>query len=334
MPEISVLMLAYNTEKYIDQAIRSILNQSFADFELLIYNDGSTDKTVQVIKSFSDKRIRFIDSKINRGLSYARMFSLKEARCKYVAILDSDDIAMPHRLKLQYEFMERNSFIALCGGNAIEIGENGELKEGLVHKKFKPHDLKILLFFYNIFINSSAMYRREIAVDLGGYNDMAPVEDYDLFVRIADKYDIHTFNEALVYYRIHCNNISKTKFDLAVRRLKEVKNQQLGMLGVDAGEFGDTFNALLSWKFEEFSVEKFFTLLLELKRKNRQYSKFPILSFEKKLYTYWYDLIMTKVGKRNALPYLRDRNLFRMRLLSWKQSRRIFKLILRSLIKK
>lgn len=334
MPEISVLMLAYNTEKYIDQAIRSILNQSFGDFELLIYNDGSTDKTAQIIKSFSDDRIRFIDSEINRGLSYARMLSLQEAGCKYVAILDSDDIAMPHRLKLQYEFMERNPSIVLCGGNAVEIDENGVLKKGLIHKKFKPHDLKTLLFFKNIFINSSVMYRREIAVDLGGYKDMAPVEDYDLFVRIADKYDIHTFNEALVYYRIHNNNISKTKYDLAVTRLKEVKNLQLGMLGVDIGEFGDMFNAFLSWEIEKFSVERFFAFLLELKRKNRQYAKFPIVGFEKKLYAFWYDLAMNKVGKRNALPYLLDKSLFQMRLLSWKQSRRILKLTLKSLIKR
>lgn len=330
VPEISVLMLAYNAEKYIGEAISSILQQSYSDFELIIYNDGSTDQTAAIVGSFADARIRFIDNDVNRGLSHARRASLQEAKGKYVAVLDSDDIAMPHRLKIPYTYMEAHPDVALCGGNAILIDEHGQANGGLLHKPYKARDLLGIFFFNNIFVNSSTMFRRDIALRVGGYRDMEQAEDYDLFVRIADQYHIHTFNEALVYYRLHSNNTSLKNKDIAIALLKTIKKQQLRMLGVDDEKFGDVFDALLWGRYERFGVSEFLELLVTLKTKNRESSKLPVAYFERKLYAMWYDLVMAKIEKKKVLPLLKHKSLYHVKVLSWKHFRRIMKLSLQA----
>lgn len=334
MPQISVLMLAYNADKYIYNSIQSVLKQSFQDFELIIYNDGSTDKTSAVVREVRDSRIKLIDNKVNMGLSYARISSLKEAKCKYVAILDSDDLSFPNRLQMQYNFMEKHPEVALCGGNAELINEEGHTKNEKLHKTYKKRDLKAILFFNNIFVNSSIIFRREIVNKLGGYHDMAPVEDYELFVRIADRYPIHTFNKALTYYRIHDNNISQKKHDLAVKRLRQIKSLQLTMLGIDPERYEEIFDAALCGKYDKFRLQEFFDLLKELKVRNRRLKKLPFHYFEKRLYSMWYDLVINKVGKKNALPFLLDKNMFRLKVITWKQLRNIVKLSIKHWLKK
>src|SRR5690554_1467307 len=126
-PKITVFMAAYNAEAFIAEAISSILNQSFEDFELLVVNDGSIDKTVDVVHSFADPRIRLIHNEKNNGLVYTRNSALDEARGEYIAVLDSDDIAVPERLQLQYDYMIQYPKIALCGGHAALIDAQGQL---------------------------------------------------------------------------------------------------------------------------------------------------------------------------------------------------------------
>jgi glycosyltransferase involved in cell wall biosynthesis len=113
-PKITVFMAAYNSENYISDSIKSILDQSFSDFELLIINDGSTDLTVDIIEKFNDPRIRLVHNDKNRGLTYTRNVALTEALGEYIAILDSDDIAVKNRLELQYNFFQQHPEYALC----------------------------------------------------------------------------------------------------------------------------------------------------------------------------------------------------------------------------
>lgn len=164
-PHVSVLMLAYNVEHYIGQAIQSILDQSFEDFELIIFNDGSTDGTASVVTQYSDPRIRFMDNSVNKGLAHARQNTLAAALGKYVAILDSDDIAMSERLAKQYYFMESHSDVALCGGNALLIDEEGKSTGELLHPVYQTAEWKVRFFWNNIFVNSSVMFRREQAIN-------------------------------------------------------------------------------------------------------------------------------------------------------------------------
>lgn len=329
MSAVSVLMLAYNAADYIAEAIKSILDQSFTDFELIIYNDGSTDDTATIVGQFSDPRIRFIDSPVNQGLSYGRQATLQAATCKYVAILDSDDIAFPDRLQKLYSFLEANPNVALCGGNAVLIDEHGNGSGELLHQPYSTKDLKVTFFFNNVFVNSSVMYRRDAALQVGGYRDMAPVEDYDLFVRIADQYAVHTFNEPLIYYRIHRENTSQKSYKQAVKRLRIVKENQLKLLGVNAEKYVDIFDAMLGSDYWRFSIEEFFDFLVTLMQANRTFCKLPKLAFEKRLYTFWYNLVMATVQKREAVHLLIKKPLYKISVLTFKQFRRILKLRLK-----
>src|SRR5580693_6014535 len=114
-PLVSVAMPVYNAEKYIMQAIDSVLGQSYPHFELVIVNDGSTDRSKEIIHSYSDKRIRFYDNEVNLGITKTRNKCIQYATGKYIAVLDNDDIALPFRLEKQVEFLESDFDYALCG---------------------------------------------------------------------------------------------------------------------------------------------------------------------------------------------------------------------------
>src|SRR5690606_38182693 len=165
------------------------------DFELIVYNDGSTDHTAAIVREFTDPRIRLLSSSQNKGITYARQTALGLASGKYVAILDSDDEAFPTRLEKQYTFLETHPHVKLCGGNAEVIDENGTPTVAVLIPPYRPEEFKVKLFFNNIFVNSTVMYRREEVLSLGGYRDRAPAEDYDLFVRLANVYEIHVLTE-------------------------------------------------------------------------------------------------------------------------------------------
>ena len=121
MPLVSVVIPIYNTESFLRETIDSVLCQTLSDFELILLDDGSTDHCVDIIRSYHDSRIRFIPcphdfiGTLNRGYS--------EAKGKYIAQMDSDDLMMPKRLQIQYDFMEKNPHIAACGGWMRSCGE-------------------------------------------------------------------------------------------------------------------------------------------------------------------------------------------------------------------
>ena len=115
IPGISVIMPVYNTGEYLGEAIQSILDQTFRDFELIIINDGSSDNSLKIIKSFKDTRIKFISNTSNRGNYPSRNEGISIARGKYICVMDADDIALKSRLERQYLFMERNPEIGLAG---------------------------------------------------------------------------------------------------------------------------------------------------------------------------------------------------------------------------
>jgi glycosyltransferase involved in cell wall biosynthesis len=115
MPKISVIMSAYNAEKYIRQAIGSILSQTMGDFEFFIVNDASTDSTAEIISSFNDRRIIRIENKINKGIAASANACMDAAKGEYIARMDADDISMPQRFKRQADFLDNNPETSMCG---------------------------------------------------------------------------------------------------------------------------------------------------------------------------------------------------------------------------
>lgn len=207
-PLISIVMPAYNAEKYIKAAVDSVLNQSFSDFELIVADDGSTDDTGAIIKGYNDPRIKYLYQK-NAGASKARNLGIINSRGKYVAFLDADDVWMPFKLMKQVYKFAQNPELGLVYGWVRSIYPDGRLKyvsrpnkEGWVYK-----DLLLNNFQHN---GSIQMVKKECFETVGLFDETLPhCQDYDLWVRIAKKYQFGVINDILVEYRVLPNSLSK-----------------------------------------------------------------------------------------------------------------------------
>lgn len=169
-PKISVVMTAFNSEKYIKESIEGVLNQTFTMFEFIIVDDGSTDDTVKIISEFKDDRIKLIQRE-NGGPAAAANTGLAASKCEYVARIDSDDICYPNRFQLQYEFLNNNKDFVIIGGGVIFIEDNGLLicEAPLITN---PEELHEKLDDYSPIAHSSVMMRKSIALECGGYDEL------------------------------------------------------------------------------------------------------------------------------------------------------------------
>lgn len=210
-PAITVLMSAYNGEKYLREAIESILHQTFKGFEFIIINDGSTDSTKEIIEEYAarDERIKLINNIANLGLTKSLNIGLKEARGEYIARLDADDVALPERLQKQFDFLESNRDIALAGAWAEIIDEQGKTK-GFIKGETDERTLAFKMIFNNQLTHSSIFFKRDIALAVGGYNkEFQYAQDYELYSRLMTKHRIANHGEILVKFRAHNQAITK-----------------------------------------------------------------------------------------------------------------------------
>ena len=323
--KVTVFMAAYNAEPFIAEAISSILGQSFENFELLIVNDGSTDRTAEVIQSFTDPRIKLIHNGTNRGLAYTRNRALEEAQGEFIAVLDSDDIAVPDRLRLQYDYMAQNPDIALCGGHAALIDDQGQLT-GQQFTVPTGNAVGMEMFFGNPFINSAAMFKTAVLKEFHGYRKFVPAEDFDFFLRVSEKYPVANLDRLLVYYRAHSQNISTIQF----ARLRQVGTNILKDMYIRWGipvdeQFLDLHYLLFEKNYPSISCGQVLSVMSTLKRANMKSGRFPIKSFDALLFKKWYKIIMIKKPGKAALPLLFNKELFDPSFLTFKQFRRAVK---------
>ena len=210
-PLISVIMAAYNSEKYIAEAIESVLKQTFNNFELIIINDASADKTLDIIKEYAekDKRIKLINHKQNKGISETRNDGIKEAKGKYIAIHDSDDISKPERFKLQADYLKSHPKCGVVGSH-IEIFDD-TIKKIVSLRKYpeKDSDLRKMIFFSCPIAQPVSMIRAEVFKKLGLYDKRyPPTEDLDLWFRIGTLYEFASIPKVLLVYRYYPNSSS------------------------------------------------------------------------------------------------------------------------------
>lgn len=218
-PLVSVVMSVYNSEKYLSDSIESILNQSFSNFEFLIFDDGSTDESKNIIAEYArlDPRIKASYSSINQGYVGYLNQGISEAGGKYIARMDSDDISLDNRLHTQVEYLETHLNVNALGSSTIRIDSKGK-ELGLSSRVENPSDLFWLSFFTNPLSHPTVMFRRDILQKIGGYNaDKLPSEDYDLWTRVLLHGDIGNINEPLLKYREHESSISVRKRDMQIR---------------------------------------------------------------------------------------------------------------------
>ena len=207
-------MSVHNGERYLSEAIESILKQTFTDFEFLIINDSSTDSSREIISSYKDSRIRFIDNDINIGLTRSLNKGLAQAKGKYIARLDADDVSLPERLERQVNFMEENEDIAVCGSSAIIIDSNSEVKDTIC-MPLKHDSIVGRMFFGNCIIHSSVCFNKKNIIDIGGYNnEYNRTQDYELWCRcIAEGLTLENLTSPLIKLRKHADIISVKFFN-------------------------------------------------------------------------------------------------------------------------
>src|SRR3546814_831261 len=211
-PAVTVFMSVYNSAAWLKEAIDSVISQTFTDLELLIIDDGSTDNSRAVIERCSDRRIRFLHNEQNKGIVYTRNRGIREARGEFIAVLDSDDIAMPFRIERQYKHFSTHPDLGVCGGHAELIDKHGKATGEHYQMPVGMANAGAELLFRNTLVNSTAMFRKEAAEVAGGYRDTGLCEDYDLALRIKERHQLDNLDEVLVKYRAHGSNTSSRQF--------------------------------------------------------------------------------------------------------------------------
>lgn len=210
-PAVSVILPAYNCEKYIGKAIQSVLQQTFTDFELIVINDGSTDKTENRILQFADPRIVYLQNPGNSGLIHTLNRAIELAKGNYIARMDSDDICLPERLLKQKEYLDTHRETTMVASTINFIDANGNEKGiwPLDRKTISRALIRNEMPFENCIAHPSIMIRGEILGKLKYNPRQVNVEDYDLWLRLLNSgYVIDKINEPLLSYRIHDNSIT------------------------------------------------------------------------------------------------------------------------------
>lgn len=197
IPKLSVILPVYNDESNIKQAIQSILNQSFIDFELIIINDGSTDSSPKIINSFSDHRIRMINQS-NMGIVPSLNKGIINSQGEYIARMDSDDISDPTRFSKQLEFLENNSDYGVVGSACLIVDDNGNMIKHF-NVPIYDKDVRNALIWRNPLVHSSIVMRKSDLIKVGLYsNYFSGAEDYELWFRMINVCKIANIDQELV----------------------------------------------------------------------------------------------------------------------------------------
>ena len=204
-PIVTVLLPVYNGERYLREAVESILAQTFEAFELLIVDDGSTDGTEAICRSFTDPRIRLICQERNRGLISALNDGIDQITTKYVARMDADDVSLPDRLARQVAFLESRSDIAACGSWARELVD-GRLRD--VMRRPTGEYLRQTAWQPVPIFHPTACLRTEVLREFRYRTDYVHAEDYDLWLRLCRNHRIDNVPKVLLHYRIHQASVS------------------------------------------------------------------------------------------------------------------------------
>lgn len=210
-PYISVIMPVYNVENYVSTAVQSILDQTFENFELIVIDDASTDKTFDIINRFKDQRIIKLQNKANIGIANTLNKGLKLAQGEFIARMDGDDVSKPDRFNKQLNFMKSNPELIISGTHMDLINNNGVFTK-LQKKKIGLEEIKIALFFgHTALAHPSIIIRKQLLDSFYLRYDSAfrYAEDFDLYCRSIQYAPIDNLEESLIQYRIHDGSVSR-----------------------------------------------------------------------------------------------------------------------------
>lgn len=274
---ISVVMPVYNGGKYLREAIESILSQTYQNFEFLIINDGSTDESEEIIRSYADPRIVYLQNDQNRGLVYTLNYGISQAKGEFIARMDADDISEPTRFERQIEVFTNDPEIGLCGTWAKIIGTTKIFKV-----ECEPERIKCNLFFLNQFIHPSLIFKKEILVKNGLQYESVnfPAEDYALWINLSQKIKMLNIPECLMNYRVHALQISTAGSERQVQKTHELCILQIiQFLNYEPTKEEENIHLMLlnyKYKFQDyFDLEKIYNWVIKLMAINDKCGYYP-----------------------------------------------------------
>ena len=267
-PTVSVLVPVYMGERFIAEAIESALNQTYRHLEVVLVNDGSPDKSSDVIRRYlSDSRVRYLEQP-NGGVAAARNSALRASSGKYVAFLDQDDLWLPDKLERQVAFLETHPDAALVHARQDYVDDNGRRVESeFINVEPVKGQCFRALFDRNRIAVLTVLARRSVIEEVGGFNTLASGgDDYELWLRISWNYPIGFLDQIVGHYRVHSNNVSHDAFrmtvtDLAVidsilRDLPDVRKRFRLAANRRLFELNWQLAGWYMWRFQDFVAAK------------------------------------------------------------------------------
>lgn len=232
-PKINVIMSVYNGMPYLEEAVESVLNQTYKNFKFIIVDDASTDDTLKYLKSLKDRRIKLIRNKKNFGLAASLNIALQRTQGDYIARMDADDVSKPERLATQIGFMKKNPKVDICGSFVEVINEKGKVI-GKLKKPISDKDIKKELFWLTPLLHPTWFVKKKVFKNLNGYDEKWDyVEDFEFLVRAKD-YQMGNIPKYLLLFRSRRERRSQKTIEKIYRnslklRQKIFREQRLGL---------------------------------------------------------------------------------------------------------
>lgn len=242
-PKISLIMSVYNGESYLAEAIDSVVNQRFTDWEMIVINDCSTDGTTEILQQYAEKdtRIKVHTNEVNLRLPSSLNKAMTFAQGKYIARMDADDICLPDRLEKQYAFMEQHPDVALSSCRFMTL-KNGVVSSGGCGGKNDADAIKALLLVTNPILHPGIIAKADVIKALGYDKDFTCTEDMELWTRfVLNGYTVEILPEFLMVYRLHDKQITATTLEKQHKEVIAVQKRYFATLLQPMNEQQETF---------------------------------------------------------------------------------------------
>ena len=252
-PLVTILMPVYNAERFLKRAIDSILSQTYKNIEFLIIHDGSTDSSLEIIRSYKDDRIVLVENDKNRGLIYSLNIGLERSKGKYIARMDADDVSFPERIKKQCNFLEKNLNVGILG---TYIQDESKFKV-YANSKLNSNELKARVIFNNIFNHPTIMFRNSfLRENKISYNpDYTHAEDYNLWLFSLKQTEFAILNEPLLFYENHQTQVSYIYDQEQKKSLIKTQKEFFKSINLDLNESEIEIHRRLFYQDHLFNLE-------------------------------------------------------------------------------
>jgi glycosyltransferase involved in cell wall biosynthesis len=304
---VSVLMPVYNGENYLSEAVESILNQTFRDFELIIIDDGSTDRTAEILAEYErrDMRVRLY-SQARKGLIATLNRGIELSRGRYIARMDADDVSYPTRLEKQVAFLEAHLNVGVCGTWRVITGGR------VIRTPVQDGVIRSYLIFDTLLARPTVMMRKTLFETGIRYPAYEHAEDFGLWVQLADHTHFANLPEVLLYYRSHPGQVARKNRAQQMEAAGRVREAQLRRLGLrQTAEELEIHQAIAEWRFrpDHLFLMQSQAWLLTILRANQEKRIYPESEFSQVLAQRWFEVcntVATRMGLKAGIAFWRS----------------------------